>query len=63
MTILRYDRDFEIAAGILPFEHRWVMPCGSGAGYVTRDRPPERRIVAQAELGARPDLWTTARRK
>ena len=29
MTILHYDGDFEIAAEVLSFEHRWVLPRGS----------------------------------
>ncbi|RBY77293.1 VapC toxin family PIN domain ribonuclease [Geodermatophilus sp. TF02-6] len=29
MTILHYDGDFEIAAEVLVFEHRWVLPRGS----------------------------------
>ena len=29
MTVLHYDRDFEIAAEVLGFEHRWVLPRGS----------------------------------
>lgn len=27
-TVLHYDADFEIAAEVLPFEHRWVVPRG-----------------------------------
>jgi predicted nucleic acid-binding protein len=29
MTVLHYDSDFEIAAEVLDFEHRWVLPRGS----------------------------------
>lgn len=29
ITVLHYDRDFEIAADIIPFAHRWVVPRGS----------------------------------
>ena len=29
MTVLHYDSDFEIAAEILDFEHRWVLPRGT----------------------------------
>ena len=29
MTVLHYDSDFEIAAEVLGFEHRWVLPRGS----------------------------------
>ncbi|MGY1822944.1 PIN domain-containing protein [Geodermatophilus sp. SYSU D00079] len=29
MTVLHYDADFEIAAEVLAFEHRWVLPRGS----------------------------------
>jgi predicted nucleic acid-binding protein len=29
MTVVHYDADFEIAAGVLSFEHRWVLPRGS----------------------------------
>jgi predicted nucleic acid-binding protein len=29
MTIMHYDADFEIAAEVLSFEHRWVLPRGS----------------------------------
>jgi predicted nucleic acid-binding protein len=29
MTIVHYDADFEIAAEVLAFEHRWVVPRGS----------------------------------
>jgi predicted nucleic acid-binding protein len=29
MTIVHYDADFEIAAEVLQFEHRWVLPRGS----------------------------------
>jgi len=29
MTLVHYDADFEIAAEVLPFEHRWVLPRGS----------------------------------
>jgi predicted nucleic acid-binding protein len=28
MTIVHYDADFEIAAEVLSFEHRWVLPGG-----------------------------------
>ena len=28
-TVLHYDGDFEIAAEVLDFEHRWVVPRGS----------------------------------
>ncbi len=29
MTVLHYDGDFEIAAEVLAFEHRWVLPRGT----------------------------------
>lgn len=29
MTIVHYDADFEIAAELLSFEHRWILPGGS----------------------------------
>jgi predicted nucleic acid-binding protein len=29
MTVVHYDADFEIAAEVLTFEHRWVLPRGS----------------------------------
>jgi predicted nucleic acid-binding protein len=29
MTVVHYDADFEIAAEVLSFEHRWVLPRGS----------------------------------
>jgi predicted nucleic acid-binding protein len=29
LTIVHYDADFEIAAEVLPFEHRWVLPRGT----------------------------------
>jgi hypothetical protein len=29
MTVVHYDRDFEIAAEVLSFEHRWVLPRGT----------------------------------
>lgn len=29
LTIVHYDGDFEIAAEVLAFEHRWVLPRGS----------------------------------
>ena len=29
MPVVHYDADFEIAAEVLPFEHRWVLPRGS----------------------------------
>ena len=29
MTVVHYDADFEIAAEVLPFEHRWVLSRGS----------------------------------
>jgi predicted nucleic acid-binding protein len=29
MTVLHYDSDFEIAADLLEFEHRWVVPRGT----------------------------------
>jgi len=29
MAIVHYDADFEIAAEVLTFEHRWVLPRGS----------------------------------
>ncbi|MGY1663043.1 PIN domain nuclease [Geodermatophilus sp. SYSU D00705] len=29
MTVLHYDADFEIAADVLDFAHRWVLPRGS----------------------------------
>ncbi|HEY7295666.1 MAG TPA: PIN domain-containing protein [Dehalococcoidia bacterium] len=29
LTIIHYDADFEIAGEVLPFEHRWIAPCGS----------------------------------
>ena len=28
-TVLHYDSDFDIAAEVLDFEHRWVVPRGS----------------------------------
>jgi predicted nucleic acid-binding protein len=29
MTVLHYDSDFQIAAEVLEFEHRWVGPRGT----------------------------------
>jgi predicted nucleic acid-binding protein len=29
MTVLHYDSDFQIAAEVLEFEHRWVLPRGT----------------------------------
>jgi predicted nucleic acid-binding protein len=29
VTVVHYDADFEIAAEVLAFEHRWVLPRGS----------------------------------
>ncbi len=29
MTVLHYDGDFEIAAEVFAFEHRWVVPRGT----------------------------------
>jgi len=29
VTVLHYDSDFEIAAEVLDFEHRWVLPRGT----------------------------------
>jgi predicted nucleic acid-binding protein len=29
LTVIHYDADFEIAAEVLAFEHRWVLPRGS----------------------------------
>jgi predicted nucleic acid-binding protein len=29
MTVLHYDSDFEIAAEVLDFEYRWVVPRGT----------------------------------
>ena len=29
MTVLHYDGDFEIAAEVIEFEHRWVVPRGT----------------------------------
>ena len=29
VTVLHYDSDFEIAAEVLAFEHRWVLPRGT----------------------------------
>ena len=29
ITVVHYDSDFEIAAEVLAFEHRWVLPRGS----------------------------------
>jgi hypothetical protein len=29
MTVLQYDSDFEIAAEVLEFEQRWVLPRGT----------------------------------
>jgi predicted nucleic acid-binding protein len=29
MTVLHYDNDFEMAAEVLDFEHRWVLPRGT----------------------------------
>jgi len=32
VTIVRYDADFEMAAEVLEFEHRWVLPRGTVKG-------------------------------
>jgi predicted nucleic acid-binding protein len=29
LTVIHYDADFELAATVLTFEHRWVLPRGS----------------------------------
>jgi predicted nucleic acid-binding protein len=29
MTVVHYDADFEIAAQVLSFQHRWVLPRGT----------------------------------
>ena len=29
MTVVHYDADFDIAAEVLSFEHRWVLPRGT----------------------------------
>jgi hypothetical protein len=29
LTIVHYDADFDIAAEVLLFEHRWVLPRGT----------------------------------
>jgi hypothetical protein len=29
LTVVHYDADFETAATILTFQHRWVLPRGS----------------------------------
>ena len=29
VTIVHYDADFEMAAQVLEFEHRWVLPRGT----------------------------------
>ena len=29
ITVIHYDADFEIAADVLPVEHRWVVPRGA----------------------------------
>lgn len=29
LVVVHYDADFETAAGVLAFEHRWVLPPGS----------------------------------
>lgn len=29
LTVVHYDSDFETAATVLAFEHRWVLPCGT----------------------------------
>jgi hypothetical protein len=29
LTIVHYDADFEIAAEVLPFERKWVLPRGT----------------------------------
>ena len=29
LAVVHYDRDFEIAAEVLDFEHRWVLPRGT----------------------------------
>jgi predicted nucleic acid-binding protein len=31
MTVLHYDGDFEIAAEVLDFDHRWVLPRGTAS--------------------------------
>lgn len=29
LTVIHYDADFETAATVLRFQHRWVLPRGS----------------------------------
>jgi predicted nucleic acid-binding protein len=29
VTVVHYDADFEMAAEVLAFEHRWVLPRGT----------------------------------
>lgn len=29
LTLIHYDADFEIAAEVLPFDHRWIAPWGT----------------------------------
>lgn len=29
LTLIHYDADFDVAAEVLPFDHRWVAPRGS----------------------------------
>jgi predicted nucleic acid-binding protein len=29
LTVIHYDADFETAATVLAFEHRWVIPRGT----------------------------------
>jgi len=29
LTVVHYDSDFETAATVLAFEHRWVLPRGT----------------------------------
>jgi hypothetical protein len=29
VTLIRYDNDFEIAAEVIPFRHRWVLERGA----------------------------------
>jgi predicted nucleic acid-binding protein len=36
VTIVHYDADFEMAAEVLEFEHRWVLPRGTGEGAPDR---------------------------
>ena len=31
VTVIHYDSDFETVAGVIPFEHRWVVDRGTVA--------------------------------